>query len=166
MFESELFCYEFRDLNIPRERSSRQKVVCLSRHQLNPEEKYAIYFLHDKWVVVEHRSPAYADSETSDMLRYIKYFSEDGSFVYLIPPDTQLAFLRAESSRLPDFRFRQLRSYRDTYGNYRLINIIEHANNRGVFSSKVIIDSYRLSGLISRERVKFPLPTAPSPVVL
>ena len=164
MLRSQVFCLEMRDEHISQERSLRQNVVWLSRHPLTREQEYALYFLHSKWVRVEQWSPVYTG--TLDMVNHILKFSEDGSFVYLVPPEDYLRELRANSGQLPDFSFRQLIVSYSPNGYHRLTNIIEHNSYEGNFSSHQVIDPKSLSGMTSREVVKFPLPTAPSPVVL
>lgn len=92
-------------INVPR--SERSNIVWISRHDLTEDQIMALSYVHQGSLRVE-KQPIIFPS-LSKMLQIVNFFSEDGSFVYLVPPRHYLQELQRDCSLLGTLRFRRFK---------------------------------------------------------
>lgn len=140
---------------VGRLRSERENVVWLSRHPLIEEQVEAISFLHQNWVRIERHSITFASAR--HLVDCINYFSEDGSYVYLVAPNYYLEELKTRSSQFKNFRFRKFKGYILAERTNNSFNIIECENYDGVSRERSVFSSRDLSKLKLRQLSTEPL---------
>lgn len=131
-------------INVPR--SKRSNIVWISRHDLTPDQVMALSYVHGGSLRVEKQPIIF--SSLPKMLEIVRYFSEDGSFVYLVPPRHYLEELQRDSFLLGPLRFRRFKGRVSHLGE--VFSIVEYCRGAAGLEEKLEMASSKLAKIKKR----------------